>query len=250
MERDHPRMRGEHDGVLAGEGADFGIIPACAGSTTFAWGTARRMPGSSPHARGAPVPVASRGRGPRDHPRMRGEHVALKLYAILTNGIIPACAGSTSKDGMQSGCVWGSSPHARGARRRAPCQHDGRHGSSPHARRARAPTSTCSRPRRDHPRMRGEHKLRSRLNDCWHGIIPACAGSTPAIRPGSCEMKGSSPHARGAPARNRRHSEPARDHPRMRGEHRGREGESRRQGGIIPACAGSTLEQPSCWHGR
>ena len=51
--RDHPRMRGEHP---------------------FLWLTKKLVPGSSPHARGAPGDLDS---------------------LILDVGIIPACAGST-----------------------------------------------------------------------------------------------------------------------------------------------------------
>ena len=152
----------------------------------------------------------------------------------------------------------GSSPHARGAL----------HGDLDELRRSgiipacAGSTPSCtgaSRPRRDHPRMRGEHLCRKcvdsirrgssphargarpmeRAQHRAEGIIPACAGST-----------------RGAPwticSR--------RDHPRMRGEHvyfidksyrqrgssphaRGaHQSLTRLSGGtrIIPACAGST----------
>ena len=111
---DHPRMRGEHRlkvSVISpvmgssphARGAphlgtacvgDFGIIPACAGST----GGWRRNMGDF-----------------WDHPRMRGEHQALEAFCITVSGssphargaliwpiqtdkrpgIIPACAGST-----------------------------------------------------------------------------------------------------------------------------------------------------------
>ena len=112
--RDHPRIRGEH-AVPASEpfkpwgsspharrslrkvhagGRRQGIIPACAGST--AQGPCRRPP-------------------PRDHPRMRGEHVEVEVKSrsfagssphtrgahipldadAQVMGIIPACAGNT-----------------------------------------------------------------------------------------------------------------------------------------------------------
>ena len=177
---------------------------------------------------------------------------------ISPNGIIPACAGSTGQQ------------------------------------------TAKSQLHRDHPRMRGEHQDGRRDAQDVHGIIPACAGSTgrasctcsagwdhPRMRgehtaAGKAEAvsEGSSPHARGA--RRLRVPElreagiipacagstalalsvsiPARDHPRMRGEHRTVEpfqsctsGSSphargaldarpvdHEPDGIIPACAGST----------
>ena len=121
---------------------------------------------------------------------------------------------------------------------------------------------------RDHPRMCGEHSnildmskltagssphVRGALahyDDPFHmgGIIPACAGSTCVIS-----------HV----------VEKAWDHPRMCGEHRGIRGrvvvrlgssphvrgalvqpsEERRNGGIIPACAGSTYSRAQCGTG-
>ena len=172
--------------------------------------------GSSPHARGArpsadprlprrgiiPACAGSTARcrcgamARRDHPRMRGEH----LWSV------PAPWGSA-----------GSSPHARGARDAAKFREQ-LAGIIP----ACAGSTTCAASpwwcRRDHPRMRGEHRAtvaapclakgssphaRGALQPdgsgrCARGIIPACAGSTLLERVG-----------RGA----------VRDHPRMRGEH-------------------------------
>ena len=275
--RDHPRMRGEHEhktkrtkeragssphargapsstSILTG---GSGIIPACAGSTSWALTVSRlsrdhpRMrgehsqlrasssssSGSSPHARGARPRCSARagtkgiipacaGSTPRhtarvtkaqDHPRMRGEHWLFSDAVTHRQWIIPACAGSTMKSKLR-------------------------------------PSKS-----RDHPRMRGEHIVGLRLfvhhvgssphargahrlelqNLAGLGIIPACAGST--------ANTGSSGTA-------------AWDHPRMRGEH-DRTGEAypdhegsspHARGaravrfhplsvrGIIPACAGST----------
>ena len=154
---DHPRMRGEHTAgtsdIYAVKGSSphargalcsyvataptVGIIPACAGSTVGLHRAVKRR---------------------RDHPRMRGEHVelperllpqagssphargALRPFPATMSelGIIPACAGSTHQDcesragkkdhprmrGEHSMQLLrltrptGSSPHARGARRR------------------------------------------------------------------------------------------------------------------------------------
>ena len=145
--------------------------------------------------------------------------------------------------------------HVRGTRRR-----DGCRGSSPHARGA---------------------PLHQQRQTVVHGIIPACAGSTPPSTRYTARRPGSSPHARGAreghaggpPHRGiipacagSTQSRQCRrcewwDHPRMRGEH-GHGGVAGHAGqgssphargarrvhdasealpGIIPACAGSTI---------
>ena len=92
----------------------WGIIPACAGSTTI------KECKDAEH---------------EDHPRMRGEHRLGRDPAEVEPGIIPACAGSTRhlafslpvpgdhprmrgehSAGLALGAwVGGSSPHARGA---------------------------------------------------------------------------------------------------------------------------------------
>ena len=193
-----------------------GIIPACAGSTVC-----------------EPVPIWTDG----DHPRLRGEHelkegvvVSVKgssplargarrplAGAVRSVGIIPACAGSTPRSGSGRGRPW-DHPRLRGEHFVCCQQKFGRQGSSPLARGARDR-------RRGLPRRRG--------------IIPACAGSTPATRRRSA--------CRG-------------DHPRLRGEHSGlslplrppqgssplargarpNRGVNGLEVGIIPACAGST----------
>ena len=235
---------------------------------------------------------------PWDHPRMCGEHLtdltekrlalgssphvrgapSVGRTRLADRGIIPACAGSTTRrrpprhgtrdhprmcgehrtTAPRASAASGSSPHVRGALADRGRRHPGR-GIIP----ACAGSTACGLStrcnRRDHPRMCGEHKLRQmnglrspglspHMRGARHsgdgggvlqGIIPACAGSTPSGRRG--------------PRRSR-------DHPRMCGEHpfhailsRRKSGSSphvrgaqmARKGkninfGIIPACAGST----------
>ena len=201
--RDHPRMRGEHLYLAVTHAHRRWIIPACAGSTGAAMLSLSRRLGSSPHARGARSTTRPSASPARDHPRMRGEHEVQGRVPVQGQGIIPACAGSTNLISSSSMYVTGSSPHARGARCR---------------------TSLRRSNRRDHPRMRGEHRsqpLRGR------------------------NKRGSSPHARGAPAGRARAGSRTRDHPRMRGEHAPRGRGPRRGQGIIPACAGSTSDETS-----
>ena len=159
------------------DGRGNGIIPACAGST---------CPPTTPTMTGW------------DHPRLRGEHRAIKplcdypkgssplargarggrFLDVRPEGIIPACAGSTAV--AMSRCVAsGDHPRLRGEHgaKAANAQMD--KGSSPLARGAR---------------IRGRERVSHR------GIIPACAGSTTWWSP--CLVFGW-------------------DHPRLRGEHSG-----------------------------
>ena len=134
MNRDHPRMCGEHVALSQAGGLKSGIIPACAGSTS---------------------PLLPRRAQGRDHPRMCGEHctsrgvtrgssgssphvrgaLQRRSKRHLTSGIIPACAGSTRgwpywcppcwdhprmcgehfRRVIVASTLQGSSPHVRGA---------------------------------------------------------------------------------------------------------------------------------------
>ena len=157
-----------------------------------------RRRGSSPHARGARVGAFLLQVLPEDHPRMRGEHESLGALALVDDGIIPACAGSTVRPVPLAPSLVGSSPHARGARLRG---------------------WMADFQARDHPRMRGEHLRLLLVHVHVFGIIPACAGSTGLSCTSGPPSTGSSPHARGALIWAAQSRETSRDHPRMRGEH-------------------------------
>ena len=195
---DHPRIRGEHAATRRDTPCCERIIPAYAGSTLGSCGL--------------------RGR-PRDHPRIRGEHspgsrsdpdgstssphtrgaLDHHLYMRVTSWIIPAYAGSTSPGDGGRPCsrdhprirgehlprkrrqrpVRGSSPHTRGARKSiAPGTARLRIIPAYAGSTSKPPAASSWRP--DHPRIRGEH-------------VPAL--------PGAWTGGGSSPHTRGAPAR-------------------------------------------------
>ena len=174
---DHPRIRGEHLSDLPGEHDGPGIIPAYAGSTPRPSRAGAPFSGSSPHTRGAPARASSTGHATRDHPRIRGEHSRAVFDDRPAVGIIPAYAGSTKYALSRSRPSAGSSPHTRGA----------------------PPTSRRrTRPRRDHPRIRGEHPGNPLAEVVGAGIIPAYAGSTHTSMYGSEGNSGSSPHTRGA----------------------------------------------------
>ncbi len=242
---DHPRMRGEHGRRDHGRHA----------------GTA-----SSPHARGTPEATT---------------------HWNADTGIIPACAGNTRTPDPRPCQRW-DHPRMRGEHGYATVAWSGREGSSPHARgtlrrharenqRIRiipacagntAVTPREERAREDHPRMRGEHRIKQMQNNVddgssphargtlqgyrvqrdRSGIIPACAGNTrigvwlsmrkgdhPRMRgehpdwiPGIGGRSGSSPHARGT---------------------RSADGGQWHLEGIIPACAGNTITRASPTNG-
>ena len=174
----------------------MGIIPACAGNTIAG------MLATTKH---------------RDHPRMRGEHTR---------------PGTCPPDD------WGSSPHARGTLGRDDSGHRDT-GIIPACAGNTSRSAVSRALRRDHPRMRGEHRIPTRirltpLGSSPHargtpgctlrvprppGIIPACAGNTHFHLSEDCQD---------------------RDHPRMRGEHRQRAEHHAVPAWIIPACAGNT----------
>ena len=129
-----PHARGAQYFSLAKDGRN-GIIPACAGSTdekqmAQAW--------------------------KKDHPRMRGEHIAIgnELFSVkgssphargarpsghplgFESGIIPACAGSTSRFRARA-CWPRDHPRMRGEHMTVQMPFSLRVGSSPHARGAR-----------------------------------------------------------------------------------------------------------------
>ena len=192
-------MRGEHfvtdDSVYADVGSSphargahpvhrlvamaFRIIPACAGSTAWS-GWSRRGRGDHPRMRGEHPRTARAGRGAEgSSPHARGARAAY-MYHTGDGGIIPACAGSTL-DGLAPERGSEDHPRMRGEHQTPWWSTTGETGSSPHARGAHrdalleladariipACAGSTERARhrhvsqRDHPRMRGEHKLAS-----------------------------------------------------------------------------------------
>ena len=196
LHRDHPRMRGEHFDRAAIAHKDIGSSPHARGALR----ARRRRPfemGIIPACAGSTVALSGQKMPSQDHPRMRGEHRAPvsmsrapsgssphargalpnARLSVIRRGIIPACAGSTTRTrscarcagdhprmrGEHASASWsvvvllGSSPHARGARR---ALRDGGRGAGiiPACAGSTLFVSPPVSVNRDHPRMRGEHK--------------------------------------------------------------------------------------------
>ena len=193
--RDHPRIRGEHGPSRIVQNRHYGSSPHTRGALRGAGPRCRRRRIIPAYA-GSTHRLGCAGDFGRDHPRIRGEHDSLSTEKFRARG---------------------SSPHTRGAPMKRPAR--------PTPTRiipAYAGSTRCARGYRarrpDHPRIRGEHPLKPsdspiRSGSSPHtrgalrpaaarrvkvGIIPAYAGSTAGVRPGT----GGGP-----------------DHPRIRGEH-------------------------------
>ena len=297
MARDHPRVCGEHPLWMVSEvgawgssprvrgtpppsarpTACSGIIPACAGNTH----TCARYQESGrdhprvcgEHSKTISVPTGHVG----SSPRVRGTLKVARCRIVL-EGIIPACAGNTVEAvaerrgvgdhprvcGEHPSTIWpcaigrGSSPRVRGT------QDDRRRGQRRHGIIPACAGNTERQPLRhlrfwDHPRVCGEH------SDAWFSAV-APVGSSPRVRgtlrrrDGVRGVRGIIPACAGNTGAGATRSHLSRDHPRVCGEHRGRNsltgvptGSSPRVrgtpklvehrpivGGIIPACAGNT----------
>ena len=233
-----------------------------------------------------------------DHPRIRGEHASVDIERRIRPRIIPAYAGSTSAlrsstrlladhpriRGEHSdfsgfaAAKTGSSPHTRGALA-ASLAVESTEGIIPAYAGSTTKTRTATRPWRDHPRIRGEHRssefpfsLSSGSSPHTRGaqtnhpqyisptrIIPAYAGSTHSNTVSTRASAGSSPHTRGARPVSQSSPAPSGiipayagstgstspppsgtpDHPRIRGEHPSRALRSFRCGGSSPHTRGA-----------
>ena len=92
--RDHPRIRGEHDGSARISRVGGGSSPHTRGAPVCAISARRRLRIIPAYA-GSTWRVSGHARGCRDHPRIRGEHKRVGGFLPRSAWIIPAYAGST-----------------------------------------------------------------------------------------------------------------------------------------------------------
>ena len=256
-QRDHPRIRGEHERLDDYPSLWLGSSPHTRGARELHRqnGNPRRI---IPAYAGSTSISGQLRTPPKDHPRIRGEHPG--VFAFLSPGAVdhPRIRGEHGPVDGHVDQATGSSPHTRGARTvgRLPVSLVG---IIPAYAGSTGGRYQFERAWKDHPRIRGEHSLfsaRSPLSrgssphtrgaqailvdsDFFVGIIPAYAGSTARRTEAPARTPGSSPHTRGAlngasigykarriiPAyagsTDVRESMPRtdQDHPRIRGEH-------------------------------
>ena len=173
--RDHPRMCGEHVGHATCPFGDWGSSPHVRGAPRCGIRPQREY-GIIPACAGSTAMRSRRATYGRDHPRMCGEHSNILDMSKLTagssphvrgalahyddpfhmGGIIPACAGSTCVISHVVEKAW-DHPRMCGEHRGIRGRVVVRLGSSPH--------------------VRGAHCI-FHYSFPPSGIIPACAGST------------------------------------------------------------------------
>ena len=214
-----PRVRGKR-GIGGQRRYRQGLIPACAGKTTFRW-PGRRSRRAHPRVCGENLRLIA-GTGPQmgSSPRVRGKLV-LAALGDENHRLIPACAGKTSSLRGTMTATW-AHPRVCGENTYNLPNYVGELGSSPRVRGKRVSPpgplrgprlipacagktlSTRKRPRpiRAHPRVCGENPD-NHLDSGPHGgssprvrgkrasgprggqgtrLIPACAGKTPYLR--------------------------------------------------------------------
>jgi len=253
--KDHPRMRGEevHEGASApivrgsplharGRGdrevnmvVPDRITPACAGKSSW---------------------LAHPDRAIEDHPRMRGEELVCESAVTSLDGSPPhtrgravSGAGGSGSSGITPACAGKrfmrkeapefrtDHPRMRGEENVARHAWDSQHGSPPHARGRgeclrpqvlpRRITPACAgkstppagtaRAAEDHPRMRGEERVRG-AGYRWRGGSPPHARGRGARRGTPLDGPRITPACAGKSPSAWRSATATPDHPRMRGE--------------------------------
>ena len=180
--------------------------------------TTHRFPrGSSPHTRGA----------------RHAEHAFDRR-----DGIIPAYAGSTDAPATRSRRS-GDHPRIRGEHQEALVGILGAAGSSPHTRGARRRAAGMRHPPLDHPRIRGEHASARVFGVDSSGSSPHTRGALPRPRRAPAQARIIPAYAGSTLPGWTRRAGPS-DHPRIRGEHAAGVDQIACREGIIPAYAGST----------
>ena len=152
--RDHPRIRGEHQRGATYNEQIAGSSPHTRGAHDWLEDFADR-PGIIPAYAGSTAGCGRRTARPRDHPRIRGEHVGVHMIVV---------------DGL------GSSPHTRGARLGAFLIIILGRIIPAYAGSTRA-GSICPEITPDHPRIRGEHVRVTAHQLRHHGSSPHTRGA-------------------------------------------------------------------------
>jgi len=192
---DHPRLRGEHSAPPSAGFLKLGSPPPTRG--TFFADKLRTVVGRITPAYAGNISRRLRlGRSIRDHPRLRGEHLADKIFAVGDQGSPPPTRGTSSL--LSMGVILsGITPAYAGNIVRG---HEGISN------------------REDHPRLRGEHRSSGPASTSRAGSPPPTRGTLSCL----CEQgfgSGITPAYAGNIVNPFKYTSSPQDHPRLRGEH-------------------------------
>ena len=211
----HPRSRGEHRRYDPADNEDWGSSPLTRGALGY-WHPRRPHRRLIPAHAGSTKPSSGVRKGWRAHPRSRGEHTAARKYSTATAGSSPLTRGALGVDVIEAEDM----------------------GLIP----AHAGSTVWLRPRcRDvpaHPRSRGEHAERGRIEHLGGGSSPLTRGALVASRypPG---LEGLIPAHAGSTHGGTGDRVERTAHPRSRGEHSAASSSSAAKRGSSPLTRGA-----------
>ena len=190
-----PRMRGTLRGHHDERGHD-GIIPAYAGNTPHAIGSAGSLGGIIPAYAGNTCSTSSNASVTRDHPRVCGEHRWLRAVPSAPAGSSPRMRGTQARSTLTARPPWIIPAYAGNT----------------------YPLAGIRSYTWDHPRVCGEHLHRCQTTNRWEGSSPRMRG-TPSFQPVGIEYKGIIPAYAGNTSPPLSDVPSDGDHPRVCGEH-------------------------------
>ena len=151
----------------------------------------------------------------------------------------PACAGSTYGAALRAN-VAADHPRLRGEHRGRTTPSSVHRRTTPACAGSTVPDDQASEAMADHPRLRGEHLLLMATNHKPRGPPPPARGAQ-CQQHSQCAVPRTTPACAGSTYGAALRANVAADHPRLRGEHRGRTTPSSVHRRTTPACAGSTV---------
>ena len=195
-QRDHPRLRGEHEFMFCPWCGQRGSPPPTRGTRLFDV-YERKFKGITPAYAGNTRWLWLHRGLSRDHPRLRGEHLFSFILLGLNMGSPPPTRG-TQFMGLTKSQPYGITPAYAGNTIKDKLSEFGI---------------------RDHPRLRGEHRSIDHLKQTLQGSPPPTRG-TPWSHCCGPAFSGITPAYAGNTGFETSYNALMRDHPRLRGEHR------------------------------
>ncbi len=159
-----PRVRGDDQPPLFRDESPYGTPPRARGRRRVAL-RRRALAGNTPACAGTTARSQTKGPRSSEHPRVRGDDLAITATSPTPSGTPPHARGRP-RDARVAGPLGRNTPACAGTT----CQ-----------------PARCTRSRREHPRVRGDDRPDYRHRTGAPGNTPACAGMTATPTPaGRC----------------------------------------------------------------